>query len=301
MSPLLSEGDTVGVVSPGFGARAASLRAGVRRLEELGFQVVVGEHALDRDGYFAGTDADRAADLERMIASREVRALWFSRGGYGSARLLECIDWRRLARAPKTLIGYSDPTALFAAALDRTDCPCLYGPVVSELGDPRAYHLASLRRALRAERSVLRFSRRQVVRPGKARGRLLGGNLAVLVHLLGTPYAPDLDGAILFIEDVGEPVYRLDRMLTHLRMSGRLDGLAGVVIGSFEPTHRRSFLADRPVGQLIRETFVPLGVPVVKGIRAGHVAGKHTLALGADARLDTAAGTFETGARRQRR
>lgn len=298
---MLSRGDTVGVVSPGFGVRAADLRAGIRRLEKLGFEVVTGEHVLDRAGYLAGSDDDRAADLEGMIARPEIRAIWFSRGGYGSARLIERIDWRRLARSPKTLVGYSDVTALFSAALDRTECPCLYGPVVSELSDPRAFHLASLRRALRGERSVIRFPRRGVVRPGTARGRLVGGNLSVLVHLLGTPYAPVLEGTVLFLEDVGEPAYRLDRMLTHLRMSGRLDGVRGVVIGSFEPARRRSFLPDRAVAELVDETFGPLGVPVVQGIRAGHVAGKQTLALGSEARLDTASGTLEIGGRRRPR
>jgi len=292
--PLLSKGDTVAVVSPGFGVRAADLAAGVKRLDELGFRVVTGDHVLDRDGYLAGSDAARAEDLNRAIARPEVRAVWFARGGYGAARLLDRVRWDRLTRAPKTLIGYSDVTALFAAASLRTACACLYGPVVAELGDARHYHLGSLRAALRGEPSVVRFPRSAVVRSGRVRGPLVGGNLTVLVHLLGTRYAPDPRGAILFLEDVGEPAYRLDRMLTHLRMSGWLRGVAGVVLGSFEAAPRRSFLRDRPVADLVRETFAPLGVPVVTGLRAGHVPGKHTLAFGCEARLDTRAGTLRT-------
>jgi len=290
---LLSKGDTVAVVTPGFGVRRRELRAGVRRLQELGFRVAVGEHVLDREGYLAGPDAARAEDLGWALAHPDARAVWFARGGYGSARLLDRVSWRRLARSPKTLVGYSDLTSLFFAALSRAGCPCLYGPVVAELGDARAYDAVSLRRSLRGEPSVLRFPASRVATPGRARGPLLGGNLSVLIHLLGTPYAPDLRGAILFLEDVGEPAYRLDRMLTHLRMSGRIAEVAGVVLGSFEPTRRRSFLRDRPIADLVEESFGPLGVPVVTGLKLGHTAGKLTLPLGGEARVDTASGTLE--------
>jgi muramoyltetrapeptide carboxypeptidase len=261
-------------MTPGFGVRARDLRDGVRRLEALGFRVVLGPNALERDGYLAGSDEARASDLSSLIDAPGIRGIWFARGGYGSARLLERIDWSRLARAPKTLIGYSDVTALFAAALERTRSLCLYGPVVTELANPGAYHLPTLRRVLRGQEITLRFAQRQVLGAGRATGRLLGGNLSVLIP-------------ILFLEDVGEPAYRLDRMLAHLRMSGALKGVAGVVIGSFEPVPRRSFLEDRPVLELIRESFEPLGVPVVIGFPAGHLQGKRTLPLGGRARLDT--------------
>jgi muramoyltetrapeptide carboxypeptidase len=290
-------------MTPGFGVRARSLRAGIRRLETLGLEVTLGPHAFDRDGYLAGPDDARASDLNALIADPGLRGIWFARGGYGSARLLDRIRWSSLARAPKTLIGYSDVTALFAAALERTPCPCLYGPVVTELADGEAYHPSSLKRALGGHPVTLRFPKRQVLRPGRAAGRILGGNLAVLTRLLGTRYAPRMRGSILFIEDVGEPVYRLDRMLTHLRMSGALAAVAGVVVGSFAPVSRRSFLEDRPVTDLLLESFEPLGVPVVTGLPVGHLRNKRTLPLGVRARLDTADGklTVETRAAPARR
>jgi muramoyltetrapeptide carboxypeptidase len=277
-------------MTPGFGVRGRALKAGVGWLERQGYRVVLGPHALDREGYLAGTDEARAGDLNALIEDPEVRAIWFARGGYGSARLLERVRWSDLARRPRTLIGYSDATALFAVALERTRGLCLYGPVVSELADVSAYHLPSLREVLRGREIGVRFARRQTLVPGEATGRLLGGNLSVLSHLLGTRHAPRLRGAILFLEDVGEPVYRLDRMLAHLKMSGALKGVAGVAIGSFDPVARRSFLSDRPVADLWRETFEPLGVPVVTGIPAGHLPRKRTLALGGWARLDTGEG-----------
>ena len=240
--PLLNKGDAVGVVAPGFAVRRRTLRAGVWRLESMGFRVVLGDHVLDREGYLAGTDDHRARDLNAMIADPAIRGIWFARGGYGSSRLLERIDWRRLARDPKPLVGYSDVTAIHAVAAKRTSSPCLHGPVVVELGDSDSFHAPSLRALLRGRDVTLRFAKRQVVRPGRASGRLAGGNLTVLVHLLGTRFAPDLRDSILFLEDCGEPGYRLDRMLCHLRTSGVLRGVRGVVLGATEPVARRSWL-----------------------------------------------------------
>jgi muramoyltetrapeptide carboxypeptidase len=270
--------------------------AGVRRLRSLGYGVLLGEHVLARDGYLAGADEDRAGDLNRMLRDPLVRAIWFARGGYGSARLLTRIDWRALARGGKTLIGYSDLTALFAAAGRRASTICLYGPGVSELGDRDAYHWPSLRSLLQGRAVTQRFRARQVLRHGRVSGRLVGGNLTVLAHLLGTRYAPDFRDAVLFLEDVGEPVYRLDRALMHLKLAGVLDRVSAVLIGSLEPKGRgRAFPPDRPVEELVEEFFAPLGVPVVTGLPSGHLQGKRSLPLGGLARVDTRAGRLEAG------
>lgn len=290
-APLLVRGDTVGVVAPGFAVRPAPLHAGVRRLRRMGFRVVLGEHVLSRHGYFAGPDEARAEDLRAMIADADVRAVWFARGGYGTARILDRVPWRLLKRRPKLFVGYSDLTALFCAAVQRGGPVCLHGPVVTELGKPGAYHPSSLRQLLNGESAVLRVRERQVLVEGKARGRLLGGNLTVLAHLLGTRYAPDTRGCVLFLEEVGEEAYRIDRALTHLKMSGVFRDLAGVVVGRFSvPRTQRAFPPDRSLNFLLREFLAPLGVPVVTGIPAGHVPAKWTLPLGGTAELDTAAG-----------
>src|SRR5262245_2779455 len=224
MTASLREGDSVAVVAPGFAVRAAALRAGLAALRDMGFKVQVGEHVLSRHGYLAGTDAQRAADLNRAARDRRVRGIWFARGGYGTARLLDRLDWKALDGDPsRVFVGYSDATALFSPILRHGGSLCLYGPMVSELGDAKAYHAGSLKALLRGESWAIRFSPSQVIRPGRAQGRLLGGNLAVLTHLLGTPHAPDWKGALVLLEDVGEEVYRIDRMLQHLRMTGALD------------------------------------------------------------------------------
>jgi len=257
----------------------------------MGYEVQLGRSVARQEGYLAGSDEERAEDLNRFLRDGSVRGIWFARGGYGTARLLELVDWKALGRDPKCLVGYSDVTALFAAAGRRADPICLYGPVVAELGDRARYHAPSLRAALRGDPVRLPFRRRQVLAPGRARGALRGGNLTVLVHLIGTRYEPDLRASVLFLEDTAEETYRLDRLLTHLRMSRVLDRVAAVLLGSFEPKPtERPFPPDRPVRDLLEETFLPLGVPVVMGLPAGHLPGKRTLPLGGMAELDTASG-----------
>ncbi len=288
---LLARGDTVGVVATGFAVRPVPLKAGVRRLREMGFRVVLGDHVGDCHGYLAGDDEARAADLRAMLLDPEVKAIWFARGGYGTARILESIPWRRLKRHPKLLVGYSDLTALFSAVVQRTGQLCLHGPVVAELGQPESYHAPSLRRLLAGQSTTLRVRQAQVLVPGVARGRLAGGNLTVLAHLQGTRFAPDFRGSVLFLEDVGEEVYRIDRALTHLKLAGAFRDLAAVLLGHFAvPASRRSFPPDRSVREVLAENFAALGVPVIAGIQAGHVRGKWTLPLGGMARVDTAAG-----------
>lgn len=281
----------MGVVAPGFAVRREVLAAGVRRIERMGHPVVLGKSVLARRGYFAGDDVDRADDLSRMLRDRTVRGVWFARGGFGTSRLLHRIDWDALRADPKVLIGYSDVTALFSAVARHAPQPCLYGPVVADLGDPRSYHRRSLEHLLRGSPVEVPLADGQVLRHGEAEGTLVGGNLTVLVHLLGTPDFPPLDGRILFLEDTPESTYRLDRMLTQLRGSGALHSVKGVLLGALSAAPSgRSFPPDRRLGELLAETFLDLRVPVVRRLPAGHVPGKRTLPLGGVARIETRAG-----------
>jgi muramoyltetrapeptide carboxypeptidase len=279
-------------MAPGFAVKRASLDAGLAVLERMGYEVRLGQHALARCGYLAGDDAQRASDLRALLGRPELSALWFARGGYGTARLLPKVPWATLRRDPKLLIGYSDLTALFNAVVDRTSAICLYGPVVTELGERRAWHGPSLRTLLAGRPLSIRFARRDVLAEGSAAGRLIGGNLSVLTHLLGTPYEPDFRGRILFLEEFGEQTYRIDRMLTQLHQSGALRKVAGVLLGSMTAPARRRFPSDRRLDDVLREALEPLGVPVVGGLAAGHVAGKRTLPLGALTVIDSSSGTI---------
>ena len=283
-------------MATGFAARPEAVEAGVAALKRRGLNPVLGRHVGSIEGYLAGDDAARAADLDAAIADPTIAMIWFSRGGYGTSRILDRIDLARLVKRPKLLLGYSDLTALFGALLGRASTVCLHAPVLAELGDRRQFHAASLAQALAGRPIRHRVLRRDVVRPGKARGRLMGGNLTVLVHLIGTRYMPDLRDAVLFLEETGEEAYRVDRLLQHLRLSGALDKVRAVVLGRFHvPQTTRAFPGDRAIATVLSEHLMPLAVPVISGVPAGHGPGKWTLPLGGLATLDTAKGqlTFD--------
>ena len=283
---ILSPGDQIDVVSASFAVRPERLHAGVAALESMGFRVRLGAHALAQDGYLAGADDARLADLQSALDAPDSNAVWFSRGGYGVARLLDRV---RLSR-PKLLIGHSDLTVLLHRTA-RAGGRALHGPFVSELGEPEAFHAASLTAMLAGRAVTLPVSAAEVFIPGSGAGPLVGGNLTVLAHALGTPFAPETRGAVLLLEDVGEEVYRLDRLLQHLRLAGVFEGVRAVLLGSLAaPPTRRTFPGDRDLEQVLREALVPLDVPVVQGLPLGHLPGKWTVPLLGRADVNTDAG-----------
>lgn len=288
LEPILSRDQIVAVVATGYAVRPRLLRRGVARLEAMGFHPLLGSSVTAADGYLAGNDDARFADLSEMLGREDVAAIWFARGGYGTTRLLSRLRPEMLRGRRPALIGYSDLSALFAQFTRPGSRRCLYGPVVTELGDASNYHAGSLKAALAGREQVLKLRRSQVWCGGRASGTLVGGNLTVLTSLCGTRFEPTLRRRILFLEDVGEPTYRLDRMLTQWRDAGWLRGLAGVLLGSFSIPARRHFPPDREPEQVLREFFEPLGIPVVAGLPAGHRRGKRTLVLGAPVEIDTA-------------
>jgi len=291
---LLSKGDGVGIVATGFAPDPRLLRAGVQWLEQAGYQVRLGTTVEGLHGYFPASDEERAADFMTMVRDRSIRAIWFARGGYGSARILEHVDWAAVRRSGKLFIGYSDITALALASFRGRSPRWMYGPVVTELGGPDSCHMAGFRRLLKGETDTVRFRGDQVVVPGRARGTLLGGNLSVLVHLLGTPFMPSLKKAILVLEDVGEETYRLDRLLTHLKMSGVLSRVAGICLGRFSPpATSRNYPGDRPFREAVQEILGGFEVPVVCDLPFGHIARKRVLPLGGQAVLNTTSRTLE--------
>jgi muramoyltetrapeptide carboxypeptidase len=283
------------------------IRFAIDTVESLGFKVKPGAHLFDREGYLAGSDAARADDLNAMFADDGVDAIWCVRGGYGASRILPALDYALMQRKPKALIGYSDITALHVAIHRHAGLVTFHGPVAFRAFTP--YSLGELKRVLwtgetpvrlggpppfeRAEGRVDWENRVATLVPGKARGRLLGGNLCLMSHLCGTPYFPDLRGAILFLEDVEEAYYRIDRMLTQLWLSGALAGVAGVAFGKFTNCNPSPFfLQNRPLDDILAERCRALGVPAISGIMLGHIEDQTTLPLGCLAELDADAGTL---------
>lgn len=290
--PRLEPGDPVGICAPAGRVDGDRLDRGVSWLEARGHAAVLGKNLRARHGYLAGTDAQRASDLRKMISPKAPSVLIFARGGYGVTRILDRLDLDGLRRHPKLLVGYSDLTALFMALQRPGPYPVLYGPMASELGDPESFDRESLLGALsgRVRTPAVRFRQTDVLRAGVADGRLLGGCLSLLVSILGTPWDTDYAGSILFWEEIGEPPFRIDRMLTQLRNAGKLERIRGMVIGSLsgcEPTPGRPSL---PMRRAILEALGPGRYPVIWNLRAGHVARKITLPLGVRGKLDTGTG-----------
>lgn len=290
-APALVRGDLVGVVAASSAVDRAAVDAGVRVLERMGLRVRRGLALYDRDGIYAGSDRARERDLLAMIDDPEVRAIHFARGGWGVSRIMARIPWRALRERPKLLIGYSDLTSLFAATIDQARLSCVYGPMVAELGRAASYDRASLARAyFRPSRPLtITFTKKQVMVEGRAVGPAAGGCLSLMAHLAGTPYAPALRGRVLLLEDVAERPYQIDRMLTQLRLSGMLRGLAGVLIGGMSGCDPADAASGEPsANAVLKAALAPLGVPVVTGLRFGHVPRKLALPLGARVVVDTA-------------
>ena len=286
--PRLRPGDCIGVISPAAGVDAERLRRGCQALEELGFVVRLGEHVLARHRFLAGTDAQRAHELSAMFHDPTVKAIFCSRAGYGSGRLLPRLDFRLLAQRPKIFLGYSDVTLLLNAFVQQAGLVCFHGPLVAgEFADGLSArsqsHLLGL---LSHGTGQARLAFPTVIRSGMAEGRLLGGCLSVLTASLGTPFAAETRGCVLFLEDVGERPYRVDRMLTQLKQAGKLDGLAGVIFGEMsrcweEPGELGPLLA------VVEDIFADSAYPVGFGLPAGHGGENFALPLGTRVRLDT--------------
>jgi muramoyltetrapeptide carboxypeptidase len=292
LPPLLSPGARVALVAPAGPLRGAEeLDAALANARALEWDPVPGANVLSRHDYLGGSDAERLQDLNAALADERIDAIWCVRGGYGAMRLLPYVDYASLTRRPRALIGFSDVTALHAAAGTRCELVTYHGPTArGTLGD---FSRESLVRAVIEGRDPCGIALgARTIRGGRAHGRLVGGNLALLAALAGTPYAPDYRGALLVLEDVGEPAYRIDRMLTQLALSGALAQLAGLVVGHFTETTPGNELSARTLDVMLREAADVAGVPAIAGAPIGHIHDQWTIPLGATAQLDADALTL---------
>ncbi|MEA2164953.1 MAG: muramoyltetrapeptide carboxypeptidase [Thermoanaerobaculia bacterium] len=298
----LSPGDTVGLVLPATAAfESDEIQFAKEQMEAIGFKVVIGKHAFDKWGYFAGHDRDRADDINQMFADDQVSAVVCYTGGWGSPRVLPYLDYDLIRRKPKVLIGYSDITALLNAVHKKTGLITFHGPVGGSTFDP--FTLDNFRKAVmssdpigllpipskKPNELVDRTNRIIKIAPGKATGPLIGGNLTMIATLMGTPYQPDTSGAIVFLEDVHEEPYRIDRMLTTLSLGGMFDKCAGVIFGRCSDCAPKgqSFSLE----EILRDRFGSLPIPSISGLSFGHIEQKLVLPIGARATLDADAGT----------
>jgi muramoyltetrapeptide carboxypeptidase len=271
----------------------------------LDYEPVMGAHAGGHYGYFSGTDDARLADLNGALRDSAVDAVWCIRGGYGVTRILDGVDFEALARRPRPVMGYSDVTALLAAVVRRAGIVAFHAPTAR--AEMPLFSRRHFTRVLTdpapsgpfeplpppADVLVPQAHRVVTIRGGVAEGPLAGGNLTLLQCLIGTAYFPDLDGALLFLEDVNEDLYRVDRMLAHLRMIGALSRLGGVLVGRFTGLKRHMNDGALGVDEVLDHYFGPLGVPVAYGLPIGHIEDQWTMPLGVRARFDAGAGIVE--------
>jgi muramoyltetrapeptide carboxypeptidase len=302
----LQSGDTVGLVTPATATfQQVELDIARESLEGLGLKVKIGPHVMDRHGSLGGQDKDRAADINRFFADSSIKAVFPTRGGWGTSRLLPLLDYDTIRRNPKILMGYSDITALLNGIHARTGLVTFHGPNAGGRWDE--YSVGLVKRVLfdgeavtmgnpkaDNDRNILTQidNRIRTITPGKATGRLLGGNLTVLTAILGSPYVPNFDGAILFLEDVDENWYRIDRMMTTLKLAGILGKVRGVVFGTCSECGPGEGFASLTPEEIFADHLAPLGVPCWTGAMIGHAQPQWTLPVGATVTIDATAGTL---------
>lgn len=293
MPPPLRRGDCIGLFAPAGPVRdQGRVEEGIRLLHGMGFQTKLLRSPAPGHEYLAASDQERADELHTLWRDDEVRALMALRGGYGCLRLMAHLDFPLFRARPKFLIGFSDVTVLLNGISQHTGLVTIHGPVVSSLAACDPESLRSLATLLAGELHEYHLPRQvEVLRPGRASGILRGGNLATLVHLLGTPWDISWDGALLFLEDTGEPMYKIDRMLSQLFYAGRFNKLAGLLLGTFD--HRESpdqFRLQEQLWHRVLELTTHADYPILGGLPVGHLAQNQPLPIGAKATVDSGGG-----------
>jgi muramoyltetrapeptide carboxypeptidase len=304
--PLLNPGATLGVIAPASAPPdPKNVDRAVAVLEKIGYKIKLAPNVHKRWGYLAGADRDRASDLMRMFADKKVDAILCVRGGYGTARLLPLLDYQAIRAHAKIFVGYSDITSLHCAFLTKAGLVSFHGPMLNSdfaLAELPDFTVQSFLRTLASADSqediAADYSGKtvKVLRRGIARGQLIGGNIALLCTVVGTPWQPSFKNAVLFLEDIGEAPYRWDRMFTYLSNCGLLQQVGGIAIGlnadCEDPQARTAKEYRQTLDEVLRERLLPLKIPIVTGLPFGHVPMNATLPVGVRAELDANRGTL---------
>jgi len=291
---LLKKGDTVGIITPssplvddsGYGIAEENIK-------KLGLRLKWGNHVGKRYGYLAGRDDERIADIHDMFSDPEVKAIVCLRGGSGAARLLDRLDYALISRNPKIFMGYSDITAFHQAIYTQTGLVTFHGAVANSVWTPMVNNqIQQLFFEGNAPVYATANGEFQTITGGTAEGRLLGGNLTVLTAIAGSKYFPEFENSILFLEDIGEEPYRIDRMFSQLALSGALSKIRGLVFGKCSDCEAQSPKNSLTLDQILNDYIRPLGIPAFQGARIGHIDEQFILPVGARVRMDATAGTI---------
>ncbi len=292
--PAIKKGDKIGIIAPASPPNIKKMEKGIKLLKEWGFKTQEAPHLRDVRGYLAGEDKKRAADLHNFFENDNINAIWCAGGGYGTPRLLQMLDYDLIKKNPKPFIGYSDITALHLAFNKFSNLITFHGPMVAtELGDePNEITIESIKKMLFNNYKIdilkkFTLDKLEIVNGGIAEGEITGGNLALLAATIGTPYELETDNKLLFIEDIGEEAYNIDRMLSQLKNAAKLDNLAGLVIGNFTDSESKNYDPSLTVDEVINDYFADKNYPVIRHLPFGHDKTQLTIPLGVKAKLDT--------------
>lgn len=295
----LKPGDTIGLVAPASPITIEQLEKAVKNIEDLGFKAVYNEkRILSKYGYLAGEDLFRADDLNLMFNNPEVKGIWCVRGGYGTARILNMLNYKVIKSNPKVLIGYSDITALLHSIFKHTGLVCFHGPgAASEFTTYTKRHVQAVLMSTEKNHFIdypienldNESSEFQplIIQKGIAEGRLIGGNLTLVTSLIGTKYDIDYDNRLVFLEDIGEKPYRIDRMITQLLLAGKFNRARGIILGVFMNCEARKNAQSFTLRETLLDRFQYFKVPVIYGMSFGHIDNQCTLPLGINAQLNT--------------
>lgn len=280
--PSLKKGDCIGITCPAGYMPLERMEDCIHTLQEWGFRVRLGNTAGHQFHYFSGTDEERLADLQSMLDDPEIKAILFGRGGYGVSRIIDAIDFRKFRKHPKWLIGFSDITLLHAHINRRYRIATLHAPMAAAFldGGSKDEYVGSLRKAILGRKGRYTCVSHVLNRYGRANGELTGGNLAMLAHICGTPSALQTRGKLLFIEDTGEYLYNVDRMMLQLKRSGMLEGLAGLIVGGFDSMKDTTIPFGKSVAEIVFDAVKDAEFPVCFGFPAGHEKENVALKIG---------------------
>jgi muramoyltetrapeptide carboxypeptidase len=281
--PRLKPGDTIGIVAPAGPFDPEKFMRGKTVLETMGFRIYYDKGIYQKHGFLAGTDAQRADQVNRLFADPSVQAIVCARGGYGSMRILPLLDVQAIQNHPKIFVGFSDISALLAVLYEECGLVTFHGPMVTSLAQATEKTISSMKTALTSDGPLeLIPENGKTIKPGVCSGILAGGNLTTLCHLVGTSYTPNFKGKILLLEDVGEMTYRIDRMLTQMKLAGCFNGIAGLILGAFKECGQLNEIVE-----IFDNIFHDADIPILAGFDIGHGKTNLTVPVGLGATLDT--------------
>ena len=286
--PYLKKGDTIGILCPAGAMSMEKAQTAINVLQEWGFKIVTGRTLGNQGSYFSGTDEERLSDLQAMMDDRSIAAILCARGGYGTGRIIEKISFKKFRNHPKWIIGFSDITILLSHLFSNYKIASLHAPMAAAFNDEQYtnQYVQSLHEALTGKKTNIRTAPHPYNRHGAAKGILMGGNLSLLAHMVGTSSDIDTRGRILFIEDVGEYIYNVDRMLYQLKRSGKLKKLAGLIIGGFTEMKDTEIPFGKQVEEVIRDVVAEYDFPVCYSFPVSHEKENYALKVGVEHKLN---------------